>query len=91
MVIQGKDDMGGVLEMFDWGISWEDLIPNEEDEVQEGPELDCSAVTGALGVFIQPEAEGEAQLDQVRFMSGFGVGGGGRRAFSRLTGGSLMP
>ena len=52
MVIQGKDNMGGVLEMFDWGIIWEDLIPNEEDEVQEGPELDFLAVTGALGVFI---------------------------------------
>ena len=51
--------------------------PNEEEEVQEGTELDCSAVTGALGVFTQPEAEVEAQLDQVGDMTGFGVGGGG--------------
>ena len=51
LVFQGKDDLGGVLEMFYWGISWEELITNEEDEVQEVSELDCSAVTGALGVF----------------------------------------
>ena len=43
--------------MFDWVISWEELILNEEDEVKEGPELDCSAVTGALGVFTRPYAE----------------------------------
>ena len=36
LVVQGKDDLGDVLEMFDWGVSWEESIPNKEDEVQEG-------------------------------------------------------
>ena len=52
--------MVGVLEMFDWSISWEESTPNEEDEVQEGPELDCSAVTGTLGVFTRSQAEVKA-------------------------------
>ena len=37
MVVYGKGNLGGVLEMFDWVISWEELILNEEDEVKEGP------------------------------------------------------
>ena len=77
LVVQGKDDLGGVLEIFDWGISWEESIPNEEDKIQEGMELNCLEVTGALGEFARPEAEVEAQLDQVGDMSGFRVGGGG--------------
>ena len=102
LVVQGKDDLGGVLEIFDWGISWEESIPNGEEKVQEGPECACLAVTSALDVFTQPEAEVEAQLDQVGDMSGFGVGGGGRCShdrvdnvegdgISRLTGGSSIP
>ena len=64
--------------MLDWGISLEESIHNKEDRVQEGPALDCSAVTGALGVFAWPEADVEYQLDQVGYMSGFGVGFGDR-------------
>ena len=37
--------------MFDLGVGWEESIPNKENEVHEGPELDCSEVAGALGVF----------------------------------------
>ena len=66
-----------MLEIFDGGTIWEESIPNEEDEVQEGLELDCLVVIGALGVFVQPEVDVESQLDQVGDMSGFGVGGGG--------------
>ena len=44
------------MEMSDWGVGWEESIPNEEDKVQEGPELDCLAVTGALDVFTRPGA-----------------------------------
>ena len=40
--------------------------------------MDCLAVTGALGIFTQPEAEVEAQLDQVGNYTGFGVEGDGR-------------
>ena len=59
--------------MFNWGVIWEDLIPKKEDKVQEGPGLDCSLVTGALGVLVRPEVEVEYQLDQVGKMTGFGV------------------
>ena len=55
MVVQDKEDLYFVLELFDWGTSWKELIPNKEDEVQEDPELDCLAVTGALCVFTQAE------------------------------------
>ena len=51
--------------MFNWGVIWEDLIPKKEDKFQEGPVLDCSLVTGALGVLARPEVEVEYQLDQV--------------------------
>ena len=51
LVFQGEDGLGGVLKVFNWGASWEGSIPNKEDEVQEGAELGCLAVTGALGVF----------------------------------------
>ena len=64
--------------MFDWGVGWEESIPNEEDKFQEGPELDWLAVAGALGVFTRSEAEVDAQLDQVGNLTGFGVGGDGR-------------
>ena len=37
LIVQSKDDLGCVPEVFNWGVSWEDLIPNEEDEVHEGP------------------------------------------------------
>ena len=49
--------MGGMLEVINRGDSWEDPISNEEDEVQEGPELDCLTVSGALGVLARPEAK----------------------------------
>ena len=29
--------MGGMLEVLDWGIYWEELVPNKKDEVYEGP------------------------------------------------------
>ena len=33
MVVHGKDDLGGILEVFNWGVSWRDFIPNKEDKV----------------------------------------------------------
>ena len=77
LVVHSDKDMGCVLEVFDWGVRWDSSIPNEEDEVQEGPDLDCLAVTGILVVFTRPEVVVESQLEQVRKMTGFGVGGGG--------------
>ena len=52
-----------MLEMFGRVISWEDSILYNEDEAQEGLELDCLIVIGALGVISRPTAEVEAQLD----------------------------
>ena len=43
--------MGCVMGVFDWGVGWEESTPKEEEKVQEGTKLDCSEVTGALGVF----------------------------------------
>ena len=56
LIFQSKDDLGCVLEVFNWGLGWEESISNEEDKGQEGPELECLSVTGALGVFTRPEA-----------------------------------
>ena len=52
-------------------------MPHEEDKVNEGPELDCSQVVHALGVFTLLDAEVEAQGDQVSDLRGLGIGGEG--------------
>ena len=46
--------------------------------------MDCSEVTGALGVFARSEAEVESQLYQVGNMTGFGVGVDGCCVHDRL-------
>ena len=79
--------------MFNWGVIWEDLIPKKEDKFQEGPVLDCSLVTGALGVLARPEVEVEYQLDQVGNMTGLGVRGGvgcGHDGANNAEGGGLF-
>ena len=48
-----------MLKVLGGGVGWEELVPHEEDEVQEGPELDYYAVAGALGVFAQSGTEVE--------------------------------
>ena len=75
LVVQGEDNLISVLELPDGGVGWEELVPHEEDKAHEGPELDCSPVAGALGVFVRSEAEVEAQGDQVGYLTGFGIGG----------------
>ena len=84
LIVQSKDDLGCVLEVFNLGVGCEESTPNTEYEVQERPELDCLAVTGAIGVFAQPEAELESQLDQVGNMMGFIFGGDGHRGHNGL-------
>ena len=49
-----------MLEVFDWGVGWEESVPHKEDKVHEGPELDILVVAGALGVFARLEAEVES-------------------------------
>ena len=44
LVIQGEEDMGDVLELLDWGIFGEDIVPNEEYEFHEVLELDCTVM-----------------------------------------------
>ena len=50
LVVQGGDNLRGVLEVLNWGVGWEELLPDEEHKFQEGPELDCPTVACALGV-----------------------------------------
>ena len=77
LAVQGEDNMISVLELLDGDVGWEDSVPHEEDEFHEGPELDCFPLAGALGVLVKPEAEVEAQGDQVGDLMGFGIGGEG--------------
>ena len=67
--------MGGVLEVLNHGFRWEELVPNKEYKVQEGTELDYTAVACKIVILTQPEAEVETQLDQVGDVAGYGVGG----------------
>ena len=70
------------------------MVPNKEHNFQENPELGCPAVARALGVFAGPEAELEAQLDQVGNVPGLWVGGGGSHGHNGLgdaQGGGLPP
>ena len=63
-----------MLEVLNGGVRWEELVPHKEDKVREGPELDCSAVAGALSVFTRYKAEVEARGDHIGNLTGFGVG-----------------
>ena len=54
----------------------EEEVTDEEHNIYEGPELDRPAVASALRVFKGPEAEVEANGDQVGDVVGSGVGGG---------------
>ena len=49
-VVQGKYDLGGMLKVLNWGVIWEESIPNKEGKVHARMELDCMTVTGVLGV-----------------------------------------
>ena len=77
LVFQCQENLSSVLELLDRGVSWEESVPHREYEVHEGPELDCSLVASALGVFTRSGAVVESQGYQVGNMTGFGVGGEG--------------
>ena len=36
MVVQGEDDLCGVLEVLYWDVDGEEMVPDEEHEFQEG-------------------------------------------------------
>ena len=65
--------------MLGRGVPGEDKVPNKEQEFHEGPELDRPTVASALRVFAGPEAEVEANCDQVDDVVGSGVRGAGCR------------
>ena len=67
--------------------------PDEEYEVHEGPELNRPAVSGALRVFSGPEAEVEANGDQVFNVVRSSVGGDGYRynnSVNNFQGGGIL-
>ena len=37
LVVQGEDNLSSVLKLLDGGVSWEESVSREEDEVHEGP------------------------------------------------------
>ena len=73
LVFQGEEDLFGMLEMINWGVGVEEIIPHEEHNVQEGPELDFPVMACVLDEFSGPKAEVEPQLDQISSMPGLGV------------------
>ena len=76
LIVKGGDHFSGLTEMLGGNVPREEEVPDEEHEVHEGPELDRLAVAGAFRVFAEPEAEVEANGDQVCGVVGSGVRGG---------------
>ena len=54
----------------------EEEVPNKEHDIHEGLELDRTEMNSTFRVFAGPEAEVEANGDQVGDVVGSGVGGG---------------
>ena len=79
LIVEGDKHLGGLAEMLGRSVLGEEEVPDEEHEVQEGQKLDRQVVAGALRVFTIPEAEVEANGDQVGDVVGSGVGGGSCR------------
>ena len=76
LIVEGNGNLGGLPEILGGGIPEEEKLHNEEHKVHEGNKLDRPAVPGTLFVFAGPEAEVEANGDQVGDMVGSGVRGG---------------
>ena len=56
LVVQDEDNLSRLAVVLDWGFYEEENSPEKEHEVQEGTELDCTAVAYALGIFAGPES-----------------------------------
>ena len=76
-IVKGDDNLCGIAEMIGGGVPGEEKIPYEEHKAHEGPELDRTAVAGAIRVFKGLEAEVEDNCDQVGDVVGYEVGGSG--------------
>ena len=94
LVVQGEDDLCGMLKVLGWGVGGDEMAPDEEHKIQEGPELGCPVVVDTIGVFTALETEVEAPLDQIRNVPCFWVGGGGSQGQDGLDdaqGGGFFP
>ena len=67
----------GMAKIIGGGFPGEEKVSYKEHKVHEGPELDFLLVAGVLNVFTRPEAEVEANGDQVVDVVGSGVVGAG--------------
>ena len=56
LVVQGEENLCDMLKVLDWGVSREEMSPDEEHEFQEGAELECPVTACALGAFTGPKA-----------------------------------
>ena len=79
LIVEGDKNLGVLAEILSGGVIGEEKVPDDEQKVHEGPELDRSTVTGALRVFTGPEAEVEANGDQIGDVGDSGVRGAGCR------------
>ena len=50
LVVQGENDLCDVLEPINQGVRGEEGVTGKEDELYEWMELDCPAMSSALGV-----------------------------------------
>ena len=75
LIFEDDENLGGLVEMLGGGVPGEEKLPDKEHAFHEGPELDRPAVDGAICVITGPEAEVEANGDQVDNVVGSGVGG----------------
>ena len=66
--------------MLGGSVPGEEEVPDKEHEVHEGPKLDRPTVASALRLFTGPEAELEANGDQVSNLVGSGFRGGSCRS-----------
>ena len=55
LVVQGEYNLCGVLKVIDWGVCGEEIVPEEEQKLQEGSELDYPAMAFVIGVFPGPK------------------------------------
>ena len=76
LIVEGDDNLSDLGEMLGGSVPGEEKVTNEEHVVHEGAELDRPAVAVALRVFTGPEAEVEADGDQVGHVVNSGVRGG---------------
>ena len=79
LIVEGDDNLDGLVVMLDGSVPGEEQVPDKEHEVHEGTGLDPPSVASALCVLARPEAEVEANGDQAGNVVGSRVEGGSCR------------